>query len=180
MKLPIFSIGHVNSELFSLAGGIWNHEDSATGDGQGPSEVQSWMLNYVNALCINSWQVHVSSSLYFCWHVGLALFIFLRWFLGFLSPGLTSLIRSLLVFILHHMIIHYASHGSQAVGHQCDLSIQVFDCDLSIHITFLSLRKIVFISEGLRWSLCTTLVWKIILESVWMTAVMLGDTSDRS
>ncbi|KAH6778295.1 Alkaline-phosphatase-like family protein [Perilla frutescens var. frutescens] len=57
LPFPFGSIGRVNSELFSLAGGTWNQEKSATGDNQSQSEVQSWMLNYVNVLCINSWQV---------------------------------------------------------------------------------------------------------------------------
>ncbi|XP_057773853.1 uncharacterized protein LOC130993117 isoform X2 [Salvia miltiorrhiza] len=57
IPFPFGSIGRVNSELYSLAGGTWNQEESITSDDQSPSEVQSWMLNYVNALCINSWQV---------------------------------------------------------------------------------------------------------------------------
>ncbi|XP_042065124.1 GPI ethanolamine phosphate transferase 3-like isoform X2 [Salvia splendens] len=57
LPFPFGSIGKVNSELYSLAGGTWNQEESITGDDGSPSEVQSWMLNYVNALCINSWQV---------------------------------------------------------------------------------------------------------------------------
>ncbi|KAL1561440.1 GPI ethanolamine phosphate transferase 3-like [Salvia divinorum] len=57
LPFPFGSIGKVNSELYSLAGGTWNQEESITGDDGNPSEVQSWMLNYVNALCINSWQV---------------------------------------------------------------------------------------------------------------------------
>lgn len=56
LPFPFGSIGRVNSELFSLAGGTWNQEKSATGDDQSPSEVESWMLNYLNVLCINSWQ----------------------------------------------------------------------------------------------------------------------------
>lgn len=55
----ILSIGRVNSELFSLAGGTWNQE-KLTADHGSPSAVDSWMQNYVNVLCINSWQVHNS------------------------------------------------------------------------------------------------------------------------
>lgn len=104
MKLPIFSIGHVNSELFSLAGGIRNHEESATGDDQNLSEVQSGMLNYVNALCINSWQVHVSLFSSFSWHSACHL-LFSEEILGFLPLFSTSLIIFQLFFMLHHMII---------------------------------------------------------------------------
>ncbi|XP_057776825.1 uncharacterized protein LOC130995522 [Salvia miltiorrhiza] len=57
LPIPFGSIGRVNSELYSLAGGTWNQEESIISDDQSSSEVQSWMLNYVNALCINSWQV---------------------------------------------------------------------------------------------------------------------------
>ncbi|KAI3459896.1 hypothetical protein Pfo_016559 [Paulownia fortunei] len=57
LPFPFGSIGRVNSELFSLAGGTWNQEKSTTGDDQSPLEGDNWMQNYVNVLCINSWQV---------------------------------------------------------------------------------------------------------------------------
>lgn len=50
----------MNSELFSLAGRTWNQENSTTGDDQSRPEVDSWMHDYANVLCINSWQVHDS------------------------------------------------------------------------------------------------------------------------
>ncbi|KAK6116828.1 hypothetical protein DH2020_049458 [Rehmannia glutinosa] len=57
LPFPFGSIGRVNPELFSLAGGTWNLEKSTNGDDQSPSEGNNWMQNYVNVLCINSWQV---------------------------------------------------------------------------------------------------------------------------
>ncbi|KAL3621584.1 hypothetical protein CASFOL_036496 [Castilleja foliolosa] len=57
IPFPFGSIGRVNPELFSLAGSTWNQEMSTDGDDQSPSEGNSWMKDYVNVLCINSWQV---------------------------------------------------------------------------------------------------------------------------
>ncbi|CAI9777096.1 unnamed protein product [Fraxinus pennsylvanica] len=57
LPFPFGSIGHVNSELFALAAGTWNLERLATHDRQSLSELDEWMQNYVNVLCINSWQV---------------------------------------------------------------------------------------------------------------------------
>ncbi|GFP87162.1 GPI ethanolamine phosphate transferase 3 [Phtheirospermum japonicum] len=57
IPFPFGSIGRVNPELFSLAGGTWNQEMSTNGDDQSPSEGNNWMQDYVNVLCINSWQV---------------------------------------------------------------------------------------------------------------------------
>ncbi|CAK9165920.1 unnamed protein product [Ilex paraguariensis] len=52
-----FSIGSVNPELYALAGETWNLESSNVGDFQNQSGLEKWMQNYVNVLCINSWQV---------------------------------------------------------------------------------------------------------------------------
>ncbi|KAL6578210.1 hypothetical protein OROMI_010538 [Orobanche minor] len=57
LSFPFGSIGRVNPELFSLARGTWNQEKSTNGDYQSPSEGNNWMQDYVNVLCINSWQV---------------------------------------------------------------------------------------------------------------------------
>ncbi|EYU22363.1 hypothetical protein MIMGU_mgv1a0214783mg, partial [Erythranthe guttata] len=57
VPFPFGSIGRVNSELFSLAGGTWNQESSPTSNDQSLSEIDNSMQNYVNLLCINSWQV---------------------------------------------------------------------------------------------------------------------------
>ncbi|GFQ02754.1 GPI ethanolamine phosphate transferase 3 [Phtheirospermum japonicum] len=57
IPFPFGSIGRVNPELFSLAGGTWNQEMSTNGYDQSPSEGNNWMQDYVNVLCINSWQV---------------------------------------------------------------------------------------------------------------------------
>lgn len=51
----IFSIGHVNAELYSLAAGTWNSDSFDSGSGH--DQLEKWMHNYVNALCINAWQV---------------------------------------------------------------------------------------------------------------------------
>ncbi|KAL6504150.1 hypothetical protein OROGR_026073 [Orobanche gracilis] len=57
LSFPFGSIGRVNPEIFSLARGTWNQEKSTNGDDQSPSEGNNWMQDYVNVLCINSWQV---------------------------------------------------------------------------------------------------------------------------
>ncbi|KAL8487202.1 hypothetical protein ACS0TY_023757 [Phlomoides rotata] len=57
LPFPFGSIGSVNSELYSLAGRTWSQEKSSTGDDQSRPEVDSWMHDYANVLCINSWQV---------------------------------------------------------------------------------------------------------------------------
>ncbi|KAL2506862.1 Alkaline-phosphatase-like family protein [Abeliophyllum distichum] len=57
LPFPFGSIGHVNSELFALAAGTWSREKLAIRDQQSLSELNEWMQNYVNVLCINSWQV---------------------------------------------------------------------------------------------------------------------------
>ncbi|PIN13319.1 Glycosylphosphatidylinositol anchor synthesis protein [Handroanthus impetiginosus] len=57
VPFPFGSIGRVSSQLISLAGGTWNQEKSTTGEDQSSSHVDNWLQNYVNVLCINSWQV---------------------------------------------------------------------------------------------------------------------------
>ncbi|PSR97833.1 GPI ethanolamine phosphate transferase [Actinidia chinensis var. chinensis] len=57
VPFPFGSIGCVNSELYALAAGTWNSEGSVRGICQNNSSTGAWMQNYVNVLCINSWQV---------------------------------------------------------------------------------------------------------------------------
>ncbi|XP_073046549.1 uncharacterized protein [Primulina eburnea] len=57
LPFPFGSIGRVDSELFSLAGSAWDMPHSMPCSDQRASEVDTWMQNYVNVLCINSWQV---------------------------------------------------------------------------------------------------------------------------
>ncbi|XP_073122694.1 uncharacterized protein [Henckelia pumila] len=57
LPFPFGSIGRIDSELFSLAGSAWDMPNSMPCSDQRESEVDTWMQNYVNALCINSWQV---------------------------------------------------------------------------------------------------------------------------
>ena len=52
-----FSIGRVNSELYALGSGTWNLESINVENRQTQLNMQSWMRDYVNVLCINSWQV---------------------------------------------------------------------------------------------------------------------------
>ncbi|XVE52811.1 hypothetical protein DITRI_Ditri02bG0154100 [Diplodiscus trichospermus] len=57
VPFPFGSIGRVNPELYALAVGSWNLEDDKTGNNEGKTMLEEWMQNYVNVLCINSWQV---------------------------------------------------------------------------------------------------------------------------
>lgn len=57
----LFSIGRVDPALYAVAADTWNskfhfqNDNNISGFG--------WMENYVNTLCINSWQVRMPSSL---------------------------------------------------------------------------------------------------------------------
>ncbi|XP_052188828.1 uncharacterized protein LOC127799126 [Diospyros lotus] len=57
IPFPFGSIGRVNPELYALAAGTWNFKDSMCDACENQSETEVWMQNYVNVLCINSWQV---------------------------------------------------------------------------------------------------------------------------
>lgn len=57
-KFCFFSIGRVNPELYALGAGTWNLDGINARDSSNLSELEEWLLNYVNVLCINSWQVH--------------------------------------------------------------------------------------------------------------------------
>lgn len=54
----LFSIGRVNPELYALGAGTWKLEGIKVGSYLNPLEQEEWMQNYVNVLCINSWQVY--------------------------------------------------------------------------------------------------------------------------
>lgn len=51
------AIGSVNPELYALAAGTWNLEHSMDDVLQNHTSTKDWMQNYVNVLCMNSWQV---------------------------------------------------------------------------------------------------------------------------
>lgn len=51
-----FSIGRINPVLYALGPGTWNRESYNEGNCQ-QTDKEAWMRNYVDALCINSWQV---------------------------------------------------------------------------------------------------------------------------
>ncbi|XP_021288049.1 GPI ethanolamine phosphate transferase 3 [Herrania umbratica] len=57
VPFPFGSIGRVNPELYALAVGTWNLEKYKTGNGQDKKTLEEWMQNYINVLCVNSWQV---------------------------------------------------------------------------------------------------------------------------
>ncbi|KAL5570571.1 hypothetical protein UlMin_027146 [Ulmus minor] len=56
IPFPFGSIGQVNHELYSLGAGTLNVEGYAESCNN-QSHLAEWMQNYVNLLCINSWQV---------------------------------------------------------------------------------------------------------------------------
>ncbi|CAN1842404.1 GPI ethanolamine phosphate transferase 3 [Linum perenne] len=57
VPFPFGSIGSVNAELYALAAGTWNWKDTDSTNYRHQSKTEEWMKNYVNTLCINSWQV---------------------------------------------------------------------------------------------------------------------------
>lgn len=57
IPFPFGSIGRVNPELYALGAGTWNLDGINERDSSNLSELEEWLLNYVNVLCINSWQV---------------------------------------------------------------------------------------------------------------------------
>ncbi|XP_060169924.1 uncharacterized protein LOC132600639 [Lycium barbarum] len=54
---PFGSIGRVNPELYALAAGTWNLDNFTPESGINLSSLEKWMQNYVNVLCMNTWQV---------------------------------------------------------------------------------------------------------------------------
>ncbi|XP_023541944.1 GPI ethanolamine phosphate transferase 3 [Cucurbita pepo subsp. pepo] len=57
IPFPFGSIGRVNPELYALGAGTWKLEGMKVGNYINSREQEEWMQNYVNVLCINSWQV---------------------------------------------------------------------------------------------------------------------------
>ena len=57
------SIGRVNADLYGLVADTLNLEDARLENCQNQSKLEQWMQNYVNVLCINSWQVHLILAL---------------------------------------------------------------------------------------------------------------------
>ncbi|XP_058186501.1 uncharacterized protein LOC131303578 isoform X3 [Rhododendron vialii] len=74
VPFPFGSIGSVNPELYALAAGTWNLKRSSNDVFQNHSITEEWMQNYVNVLCMNSWQAFVFvllvSVLRFCIELG--------------------------------------------------------------------------------------------------------------
>ncbi|KAG2713259.1 hypothetical protein I3760_04G168800 [Carya illinoinensis] len=57
IPFPFGSIGRVNTDLYALGSGTLNSEGTNLEKCQNQSELEQWKQNYVNVLCINSWQV---------------------------------------------------------------------------------------------------------------------------
>ncbi|XP_059635878.1 GPI ethanolamine phosphate transferase 3 isoform X2 [Cornus florida] len=57
VPFPFGSIGRIHPELYALVAGTWNLESSYVGNCQNQLNLEEWMQNYVNVLCVNSWQV---------------------------------------------------------------------------------------------------------------------------
>lgn len=55
MSWFLFSIGRVDPELYGLAAGTGKSRTICTSDQN--EEFHPWMEDYVNVLCLNSWQV---------------------------------------------------------------------------------------------------------------------------
>ncbi|KAG9460009.1 hypothetical protein H6P81_004517 [Aristolochia fimbriata] len=61
VPFPFGSIGTVNHELFTLVAGTWSQQNA---DAAKCVDMELWMQNYINVLCINSWQVKRYIDLY--------------------------------------------------------------------------------------------------------------------
>ncbi|WOK99973.1 GPI ethanolamine phosphate transferase 3 [Canna indica] len=61
---PFGSIGRVNAELYALNARTWEGQATSASDCQLLSDLAAWKQNYVNALCINCWQVKRYIDLY--------------------------------------------------------------------------------------------------------------------
>ncbi|XP_020257376.1 GPI ethanolamine phosphate transferase 3 isoform X2 [Asparagus officinalis] len=57
IPFPFGSIGRVNHELYALSAGTWGGQRNSGKNCNSRSNLEEWMQNYVNALCVNSWQV---------------------------------------------------------------------------------------------------------------------------
>ncbi|XP_038977251.1 GPI ethanolamine phosphate transferase 3-like isoform X1 [Phoenix dactylifera] len=61
---PFGSIGHVNPELYALSASTWDGQKMGTNNCKSWSNLEAWMQNYANTLCINCWQVKRYIDLY--------------------------------------------------------------------------------------------------------------------
>ncbi|XP_078435791.1 alkaline-phosphatase-like family protein isoform X2 [Wolffia australiana] len=61
IPFPFGSIGRVNHELYALSAGTWDRKDP---DVDVVSYSEAWMKNFVDTLCVNSWQVKRYIDLY--------------------------------------------------------------------------------------------------------------------
>ncbi|KAK8914641.1 hypothetical protein KSP39_PZI024417 [Platanthera zijinensis] len=57
IPFPFGSIGRINPELYALAGSSFEVRNNCAETCGSHSNLDSWMMNYVNNLCLNSWQV---------------------------------------------------------------------------------------------------------------------------
>ncbi|KAH0448616.1 hypothetical protein IEQ34_022416 [Dendrobium chrysotoxum] len=57
-------IGRINPELYALTGRTWETHNQCAEKFGSHSTLESWMLNYVNSLCVNTWQVKRYIDLY--------------------------------------------------------------------------------------------------------------------
>ncbi|KAI0488978.1 hypothetical protein KFK09_028819 [Dendrobium nobile] len=64
IPFPFGSIGRVNPELYALTGRTWETHNQCAEKLGSHSNLESWMLNYVNNLCVNTWQVKRYIDLY--------------------------------------------------------------------------------------------------------------------
>uniref|UniRef100_A0A1D1YWQ8 GPI ethanolamine phosphate transferase 3 n=1 Tax=Anthurium amnicola TaxID=1678845 RepID=A0A1D1YWQ8_9ARAE len=61
VPFPFGSIGRVNRELYALSAGTWDRRGTNCNSF---SDLEAWMRNYIDALCINCWQVKRYIDLY--------------------------------------------------------------------------------------------------------------------
>lgn len=64
IPIPFGSIGRVNPELYALSAFTWNGQKMGTNNCKSWSNLEAWMQNYANTLCVNSWQVKRYIDLY--------------------------------------------------------------------------------------------------------------------
>ncbi|CAA6668859.1 unnamed protein product [Spirodela intermedia] len=61
VPFPFGSIGRVNHELYALSAGTWDRKDT---DCNSFSDLEAWMKNFIDTLCVNCWQVKRYIDLY--------------------------------------------------------------------------------------------------------------------
>ncbi|OAY74086.1 GPI ethanolamine phosphate transferase 3 [Ananas comosus] len=64
VPFPFGSIGRVNPELYALSAGTWDRQRTDAENCKLQSDLEAWMQNYANVLCINCWQVKRYIDLY--------------------------------------------------------------------------------------------------------------------